>query len=55
MQVRVGGVCLAHSSVVYGESTAAAFSYGMNNKEGNFAIFDIGKGTFDVSILKISR
>lgn len=29
-------------------STVAALSYGMNNKEGLIAVFDLGVGTFDV-------
>ncbi|GFY90105.1 mitochondrial HSO70 2 [Actinidia rufa] len=30
------------------ERTAAALSYGLNNKEGLVAVFDLGDGTFDV-------
>ncbi|KAJ4965947.1 hypothetical protein NE237_017796 [Protea cynaroides] len=37
------------------EPIAAAFSYGLNNKEGIIAVFDLGGGTFDVSILEISN
>lgn len=34
------------------EPTAAALAYGLSNiKEGNYLIFDLGGGTFDVSIL----
>ena len=38
------------------EPTAAAIAYGLDNhSEGNFAVFDLGGGTFDISILKLSR
>ncbi|KAK2986692.1 hypothetical protein RJ640_010917 [Escallonia rubra] len=40
---------------IINEPTAAALSYGMNNKEGTIAVFDLGGGTFDVSILEISN
>ena len=38
------------------EPTAAAIAYGLDNaSEGVFAIYDLGGGTFDLSILKLSR
>lgn len=38
------------------EPTAAAIAYGLDNRsEGTFAVFDLGGGTFDISILKLSR
>ncbi|KAG0438748.1 hypothetical protein HPB47_016892, partial [Ixodes persulcatus] len=36
------------------EPTAAAFAYGMQNKAvGTFAVYDLGGGTFDISILRM--
>ncbi len=38
------------------EPTAAALAYGLDKQaEGTFAVFDLGGGTFDVSILKLAR
>ncbi|MBT5104396.1 MAG: Fe-S protein assembly chaperone HscA, partial [Porticoccaceae bacterium] len=38
------------------EPTAAAIAYGLDNeKEGVIAVYDLGGGTFDVSILRLSR
>ncbi|HEX5612770.1 MAG TPA: Fe-S protein assembly chaperone HscA [Burkholderiales bacterium] len=38
------------------EPTAAAIAYGLENaSEGIYAVFDLGGGTFDISILKLSR
>ncbi|MFT4174545.1 MAG: Fe-S protein assembly chaperone HscA, partial [Rhodocyclaceae bacterium] len=38
------------------EPTAAAIAYGLDNgSEGVFAIFDLGGGTFDISILRLSE
>jgi molecular chaperone DnaK len=40
---------------VINEPTAASLAYGMNNKVGGtVAVFDMGGGTFDVTILEIS-
>jgi molecular chaperone HscA len=38
------------------EPTAAAIAYGLDNaSEGIYAVYDLGGGTFDVSILRLSR
>jgi molecular chaperone HscA len=38
------------------EPTAAAIAYGLDNSsEGVFAVYDLGGGTFDISILKLTR
>ena len=38
------------------EPTAAAIAYGLDNgAEGLYAVYDLGGGTFDISILKLSR
>jgi molecular chaperone HscA len=38
------------------EPTAAAIAYGLDNAaEGVYAVYDLGGGTFDLSILKLSR
>ncbi|MGB7542578.1 MAG: Fe-S protein assembly chaperone HscA [Burkholderiales bacterium] len=38
------------------EPTAAAIAYGLDNaSEGVYAIYDLGGGTFDISILKFSK
>src|SRR6476659_6430073 len=38
------------------EPTAAAIAYGLDNaSEGTYAVFDLGGGTFDISILRLSR
>jgi molecular chaperone HscA len=38
------------------EPTAAAIAYGLDNgSEGIFAIYDLGGGTFDISILRLTR
>lgn len=38
------------------EPTAAAIAYGLDSKnEGTFLVYDLGGGTFDVSVLKLSK
>nr|GEV00139.1 heat shock 70 kDa protein, mitochondrial-like [Tanacetum cinerariifolium] len=37
------------------DPTAAAISYGLNNNEGIIDVFDLGGGTFHVTILEISN
>jgi molecular chaperone HscA len=38
------------------EPTAAAIAYGLDNTaEGTYAIYDLGGGTFDISILRLSK
>ncbi|GKC05391.1 heat shock 70 kDa protein, mitochondrial-like protein [Tanacetum coccineum] len=37
------------------DPTAAALSYGLNNNEGIIDVFDLGGGTFHVTILEISN
>jgi molecular chaperone HscA len=38
------------------EPTAAAVAYGLDNgSEGLFAVYDLGGGTFDISLLRLSR
>ena len=38
------------------EPTAAAVAYGLDNaSEGTFAVFDLGGGTFDISILRLTK
>ena len=40
---------------IINEPTAAALAYGMDNKQDkNIAVFDLGGGTFDISILEIT-
>ena len=35
------------------EPTAAAFAYGLDKKRGKFLVYDLGGGTFDVSLLNL--
>src|SRR6185437_10039477 len=38
------------------EPTAAAIAYGLDHaSQGTFAVFDLGGGTFDISILRLTR
>ena len=38
------------------EPTAAAIAYGLDNgSEGSYAVYDLGGGTFDISILRLSQ
>ena len=38
------------------EPTAAAIAYGLDNaSEGTYAVYDLGGGTFDISVLKMSK
>ena len=49
---------LANLSVLrlLNEPTAAALAYGLDNgAEGGYLVYDLGGGTFDVSLLKLSR
>jgi heat shock protein 5 len=41
----------------YSNSTAAAIAYGLDKREGekNILVFDLGGGTFDVSLLTIDN
>lgn len=40
---------------IVNEPTAAALAYGLDkNKSGNIAVYDLGGGTFDISILELS-
>lgn len=38
---------------IINEPTAAALAYGMNKRDEKIAIFDLGGGTFDISVLEI--
>jgi molecular chaperone DnaK len=40
---------------IVNEPTAAALAYGMDKNEGKIiAVYDLGGGTFDISILEIN-
>ncbi len=50
---RLAGI---HVLRLLNEPTAAAIAYGLDNgSEGNFVVYDLGGGTFDVSVLKLSK
>ena len=41
---------------LHNEPTAAAIAYGLDNAaEGTFVVYDLGGGTFDVSVLQLSK
>ena len=50
---RVAGISVLR---LLNEPTAAAIAYGLDNAaEGVYAVYDLGGGTFDISILRLSR
>jgi molecular chaperone HscA len=50
---RLGGLNVLR---LLNEPTAAAIAYGLDNaSEGTYAVYDLGGGTFDLSILRLSR
>ncbi|WP_038318949.1 Fe-S protein assembly chaperone HscA [Kingella kingae] len=50
---RLGGVNVLRLLI---EPTAAAIAYGLDNgAEGTFVVYDLGGGTFDVSVLELSK
>jgi molecular chaperone HscA len=50
---RIGGLNVLR---LLNEPTAAAIAYGLDNAaEGIYAVYDLGGGTFDLSILKLSK
>ena len=50
---RLAGI---HVLRLLNEPTAAAIAYGLDNAaEGTFVVYDLGGGTFDVSVLQLSR
>merc|ERR1711890_60467 len=52
-----GTIAGLHVMRIINEPTAAAIAYGMDKKEGekNVLVFDLGGGTFDVSLLTIDN
>ncbi|KAE8706329.1 Heat shock 70 kDa protein [Hibiscus syriacus] len=53
--LEANGKTYSPSQMDYQRTNCCCTSYGMNNKEGIIAVFDLGGGTFDVSILEISN
>jgi len=50
-----GFIAGLHVLRIVNEPTAAALAYGLDNRDGGVvAVYDLGGGTFDISILKIS-
>jgi len=49
--------CLLNMFCMYSYRTAAAIAYGLDKKEGekNILVFDLGGGTFDVTLLTIDN
>ena len=43
-----------HHVLGLSEPTAAAIAYGLDNASEGFAIYDLGGGTFDISILRLT-
>ena len=52
-----GTIAGLHVMRIINEPTAAAIAYGMDKKDGekNVLVFDLGGGTFDVSLLTIDN
>jgi len=50
------GKLAAERAAAIERTTAAAIAYGLDNAvEGIYAVYDLGGGTFDISILKLSK
>jgi molecular chaperone DnaK (HSP70) len=50
-----GKIAGLHVERIINEPTAAALSYGSSKKDGIIAVYDLGGGTFDVSIMEIAQ
>lgn len=48
-----GQIAGLNISRIINEPTAAALAYGLEKKEGKVAVYDLGGGTFDISVLDI--